>query len=162
MALASHKGPAYLRLGRAKYPPITHISPFKIGRIETLRLGMDVVLIATGSMVHEALKAGALLEQQKISAAVLNCATIKPFDATAFLNAVKQCGCVVSCEDHNIIGGLGSAAAEALAGEFPAPLVRVGVKDTFGESGTPQELYEKYGLSAKHIASAAKKAIRMK
>ncbi len=162
IALSDHNGPAYLRLGRAKYPPITHIAPFKIGVIETLRLGMDVVLIATGAMVHEALAATKMLEEQKISAYVLNCATIKPFDSATLLKAVKKAGCVVSCEDHNVIGGLGSAVAEILSEEYPSPLVRVGVHDSFGESGTPAQLYDKYGLSAKHIVSAAKKAIKMK
>lgn len=163
LALAEHQGPAYMRLTRNKVP-ITHADDFvfHIGKGEVMRQGSDVAIAACGPMVHESLLAHDLLKAEGVHARVLNLSTIKPLDKALVLQAARECGALVTAEDHNIIGGLGGAVAEVLGDEHPTPLVRVGVRDTFGESGTPKELYEKYGLTAKHIAQAAKQAVARK
>ena len=160
---AQHKGPVYLRLGRMAVPDVVGEGyKFELGKAVQLAEGKDVTLVATGVMVAAALEAAKTLTAEGISARVLNIHTIKPIDRVAIEKAAVETGALVTCEEHSIIGGLGSAVAEVLAETKPAPLERVGVQDTFGESGTPAELLKKYGLTAEDIVAAAKKAISRK
>lgn len=162
-ALAEYEGPAYMRMGRADFPVITEEgAPFKIGKAKVMREGSDVTLIGCGQMTALCLKAADMLEAEGISAEVLNISTIKPLDSAAIVASVSKTGCCVTAEEHSIIGGLGSAVAEALADARPAPLERVGTMDIFGESGKPAELMAKYGLTAEHIADSARKSISRK
>lgn len=158
-----HEGPVYVRLGRLAIPQVFNENyRFKIGKGQVLTDGNDVSIIATGLMVDEALKAKEILAKQGISARVVNMATIKPIDKALVIESAKKTGCIVTAEEHSIIGGLGSAVAEVLSEECPTPMVRVGVNDTFGESGPAWELLKKYGLSAENIAKAAASAIAKK
>ncbi len=125
-----------------------------------MRKGSDVTIIATGALVNEALKAVDELEKQGIKPRVINMHTIKPIDKNLIIKAAKETKAIVTAEDHNIIGGLGSAVSEVLAENIPTPLERIGMKDKFGESGTPDELYKKYGLTKENIVKAAKTLIR--
>lgn len=160
---AEHKGPVYLRLGRMSVPDVVcEDYKFELGKAVQLAEGKDVTLVATGVMVSAALEAAKLLAAENISARVLNIHTIKPIDRTALQKAAQETGALVTCEEHSIIGGLGSAVAEVLCETTPVPLERIGVQDTFGESGTPAELLKKYGLTADDIVAAAKKAISRK
>lgn len=162
-ALAEYDGPAYMRMGRADFPVITDEGdPFVIGKARVMREGTDVTLIGCGQMTALCLKAADMLEADGISAEVLNISTIKPLDSAAVVASVSKTGCCVTAEEHSIIGGLGSAVAEALADSHPAPLERVGTMDTFGESGKPAELMAKYGLTAEHIADSARKSVSRK
>lgn len=162
-ALAEYDGPAYMRMGRADFPVITEEgAPFVIGKARVMREGTDVTLIGCGQMTALCLKAADMLEADGISAEVLNISTIKPLDSAAVVASVSKTGCCVTAEEHSIIGGLGSAVAEALADSCPAPLERVGTMDTFGESGKPAELMAKYGLTAEHIADSARKSVSRK
>lgn len=162
-ALAEYDGPAYMRMGRADFPVITEEgAPFVIGKARVMREGTDVTLIGCGQMTALCLKAADMLESDGISAEVLNISTIKPLDSAAVVASVSKTGCCVTAEEHSIIGGLGSAVAEALADSCPAPLERVGTMDTFGESGRPAELMAKYGLTAEHIADSARKSVSRK
>lgn len=163
-AAIENYGPFYLRLGRLAVEEINDESTYKfeLGKGVTLKEGNDVTLIATGLMVGEALKAYDLLKEEGIEARVINIHTIKPIDEEIITKAAKETGALVSCEEHTIMGGLGSAVAEVVCENYPAPLVRVGTKDVFGKSGTPKELMEQYNLTAKDIAEAAKKAISLK
>jgi transketolase len=162
-AAVQFEGPMYIRLGRMDVDEITGPDDsFQIGKAGLLRDGKDVTLIACGLMTHEALRAAELLEAEGVRARVINMASVKPLDQEAVLSAAKETGAIVTAEEHSVIGGLGSAVAEVLAEHPSAPLVRVGVQDSFGESGKPAELLEKYGLTAKDIATAAKKAIKRK
>ena len=162
-ALAEYDGPAYMRMGRANFPVITEEgAPFVIGKARVMREGTDVTLIGCGQMTALCLKAADMLEADGISAEVLNISTIKPLDSAAVVASVSKTGCCVTAEEHSIIGGLGSAVAEALADSCPAPLERVGIMDTFGESGKPAELMAKYGLTAEHIADSARKSVSRK
>lgn len=160
---ADYEGPVYIRMGRAK---VEDVMPegctFTPGKATLLRDGADVTLMACGVMVAPALEAAEILDSEGISARVVNMSSIKPIDATAIKEAVKMTGAIVSCEEHNIIGGLGAAIAEVLVQSTPAPMEMVGAKDTFGESGTPDALLEKYGLTAAHIVLAAKRVISRK
>ncbi|MFC1690553.1 transketolase family protein [Nanoarchaeota archaeon] len=163
MALADYEGPVYLRLGRMKTPILFDEDyKFEIGKGVQLKEGKDMTIIATGALVHRALEAAKILETENISARVINIHTIKPIDKEIIIKSAKETGAIVTAEDHNIIGGLGSAVAEVLAENHPAIIERIGVKDTFGESGSPDDLYEKYGLTEKHIAEAAKRIIKRK
>ncbi len=163
LAAAEWDGPVYLRLGRSKVAPVTDSEkPFKIGQADTLRPGKDVAIVACGLMVGEALKAAEMLAAQKISAQVINLHTIKPLDAKTLLAAAKKCGAVVTAEEHQLAGGLGSAVAELLAEKLPVPIEMVGVRDAYGQSGEAEELLAHYGLTAKEIAKAAKKALSRK
>ncbi len=163
MAIADYKGPCYMRLGRADFPIITKEGEkFEIGKAKVLREGKDVTLIGTGQMVSACLQAAEELEAKGISAEVINVSTIKPLDTECIRKSVSKTGCAVTAEEHSIIGGLGSAVAEFLSEECPAPLTRVGTKDTFGESGKAELLMEKYGLTAKDIAEAANVSISKK
>lgn len=162
-ALAEYDGPAYMRMGRADFPVITEEgAPFVIGKARVMREGTDVTLIGCGQMTALCLKAADMLEADGISAEVLNISTIKPLDSAAVVASVSKTGCCVTAEEHSIIGGLGSAVAEALADSCPAPLERAGTMDTFGESGKPAELMAKYGLTAEHIADSARKSVSRK
>lgn len=162
-ALAEYDGPAYMRMGRADFPVITDEGePFVIGKARIMRKGTDVTLIGCGQMTALCLKAADMLEADGISAEVLNISSIKPLDSAAVVASVSKTGCCVTAEEHSIIGGLGSAVAEALADSCPAPLERVGTMDTFGESGKPAELMAKYGLTAEHIADSARKSVSRK
>ena len=162
-AAAETYGPVYLRLGRQGVPVLYGADyRFAIGKASTLRRGADVAIVAAGAMVSEALAAAEELAAEGIQAEVLNAATIKPLDIDAVVAAAKKCGAVVTAEEHNILGGLGGAVAEVLAENRPVPMVRVGVRDTFGESGTPAELLEKYGLTEKEIARAAREVLERK
>ena len=162
-AAAEHKGPVYIRLGRSGVPVLFDSDyKFTIGRAAVLRQGEDVALLACGIMVAEALEAARQLAEKGIRAAVLNVSTIKPLDVEAVVKAARATGAVVTCEEHSVIGGLGSAVAEVLGEEYPVPLERVGIRDTFGQSGKPAELLEHYGLTAAHIARAAERAVARK
>lgn len=163
-AVAEHQGPVYVRLGRLNVPVIydeADIS-FEIGKGIEVRDGKDVTLVATGIMVSEALKARELLAQEGIDARVIDIHTIKPIDKDILVKAALETGAIVTAEEHNIVGGLGSAVAEVLGELQPVPIKRIGTKDTFGESGKPDELMKKYGLTAEAIAEAAKAVIGMK
>ena len=162
-AMAEHVGPMYLRIGREKIPVLFDANyKFELGKGVLLRDGKDVTIFATGPLVSIALDAAKLLEQEKISARVINIHTIKPIDKDLIIKAATETKAIVTAEDHNIIGGLGSAVSEVLTEYALAPLERVGVKDRFGESGKPAELYKKYGLTAEEIVKHAKKAIARK
>ncbi|SDL48008.1 transketolase family protein [Siphonobacter aquaeclarae] len=163
IASAAHEGPVYLRFGRPVIPVfIPEDMPFEIGKAITLNEGTDVSIFATGHLVWEALQACQILEDQGISAEIINIHTIKPLDVDAILASVKKTGCCVSAEEHQVNGGLGESIAHVLITQYLAPQEFVGVKDTFGESGTPDELMAKYGLKAENIVEAAKKAIARK
>ncbi len=163
LAIAEHEGPVYLRFGRPSWPIFTDPNQkFEIGKALHLIEGKDVSIFATGHMVWLAIEAEAILAEQGISAEVINIHTIKPLDEDAILWSVGKTGCAVSAEEHQMAGGLGESIAQALVRKAPAPLEIVAVNDSFGESGTPTELLEKYGLSAVAIAEAAKKAIARK
>lgn len=155
--IAEYQGPVYLRLGRLAVPVINDHENynFEIGKGITLKEGGDITIIATGLMVHEALKAAESLEEKGVEARVLNLHTIKPIDRDLIIKAAEETGSVITAEEHNIIGGLGSAVAEVLSENMPVPLKRIGVEDTFGESGKPAELLEKYGLTHDKIFKTA-------
>lgn len=163
-AAIDNYGPFYVRLGRLAVEEINDADTYKfeLGKGVTLKEGTDVTLIATGLMVGEALKAQKILAEENISARVINIHTIKPIDKDIIIKAAKETGALVSCEEHNVIGGLGSAVAEVLCGNFPAPLVRIGTQDVFGKSGVPKLLFEEYHLTAKDITEAAKKSMALK
>ncbi len=156
-AAAEYYGPIYLRLGRSGVPTINDGPDyqFEIGKGVTLREGKDITIIATGIMVSEALIAAERLKEKGIEARVINIHTIKPLDDELIVKAAKETGAVITAEEHNIIGGLGSAVAEVLSEKAPVPMKRIGVKDTFGESGKPKELMEKYGLTGDEIFKAS-------
>ena len=160
---AEYQGPVYIRLGRMS---VDNVSPegyvFAPAKAAILTEGNDVTLIANGVMVTAALEAAKTLAAEGIQARVINMASVKPLDAAAVVSAAKETGAIVTCEEHSIIGGLGSAVAEVLAEQAPAPLERVGVKDTFGESGKPKELLAKYGLTAADVAEAARRVVARK
>lgn len=163
IALAAHHGPAYLRFGRPVVPNFTPADePFVIGKAILLNEGTDVTIIATGHLVWEALVAAEALEAKGISAEVINIHTIKPLDEEAILKSVKKTGCVVTAEEHNIIGGLGESVSRTLVQHHLVPQEFVAVNDSFGESGTPEQLMEKYGLNSAAIVEKATKAISRK
>ena len=150
-------------VGRPKVPIFTpEDQKFEIGKAIMLNEGTDVTIIATGHLVWEAIKAGEALEEKGISAEIINIHTIKPLDEEAIIKSVQKTGCVVSAEEHNFLGGLGESVARTLAEHQPAPQEFVATKDTFGESGTPEQLMEKYGLNAEAIVAASEKVIKRK
>jgi transketolase len=160
IALTKHKGPAYLRLTRGKTPFITKENDkFEIGKGVTLRKGKNIAIIATGTLVHIALEAAEELKQQGIEATVINIHTIKPIDKDLIIKAAKETQAIITAEDHNIIGGLGSAVSEVLAENQPTKMIRIGINDHFGESGKPDELYEKFGLTKENIIKQVKKLL---
>ena len=162
-AAAARKGPVYIRLGREKTPVFTtDATPFEIGKINVLADGTDVAIAACGVPVFEALKAAKKLAGEGISAAVLDCHTLKPLDKKTLAEYARRCGCVVTAEEHQINGGLGGAVCEALSEECPVPIVRVGMPDQFGESGGGLELLRHFGMDAAAIERAVKKAMEIK
>jgi transketolase len=163
LAIADFDGPVYMRLGRADMPVIFDENvKFEIGKAKKLRSGSDVTLIGTGQMVPLCMEAAEMLEKDGISAEVINISTIKPLDIEAIYESVSKTGCVVTAEEHSVIGGLGSAVAEFLSENCPCPMTRVGTRDTFGESGDPDDLFKKYGLTADDIRAAAEISIKKK
>ncbi len=163
IAIADYIGPVYLRFGRPKVPNFTSEEQiFQIGKAINLKKGKDVTIIATGHLVWEAIEASKILSDKGIESEVINIHTIKPLDESAILSSVTKTGCIVTAEEHMINGGLGDSVAQLLSRSNPKPIEMVGVNDTFGESGTPRELMVKYGLTAEHIISAARKAISRK
>ena len=163
MAIAKYDGPCYLRFGRPKWPVfIPEDMPFEIGKALMLNEGKDVTIFATGHMVWKAIEAGHALAEKGIDAEVVNIHTIKPLDRDAILASAKKTGCVVSAEEHQMNGGLGDSIAQLLGKELPTPMEYVAVNDSFGESGTPDQLLEKYGLTTAAIVAAAERAIARK
>ncbi|MFM1763737.1 MAG: hypothetical protein RLZZ512_1527 [Bacteroidota bacterium] len=163
MAIAKYDGPVYLRFGRPKWPVfIPEDMPFEIGKALMLNEGKDVTIFATGHMVWKAIEAGHALAEKGIDAEVINIHTIKPLDHDAILASVKKTGCVVSAEEHQMNGGLGDSIAQLLSRELPTPMEFVAVNDSFGESGTPDQLLEKYGLTTAAIVAAAERAMLRK
>ena len=163
IAAARYKGPVYIRFTREKTPVMTtEETPFEIGKAEIFREGKDVTIIACGPLVYEALKASEELAKEGVEAEVINNHTIKPMDKEIILKSVKKTGCVVTIEEHQATGGMGSAVSEILSQNYPAPMEIIGVKDRFGESGEPAELLEKFGLTAKDIVEAVKRVLKRK
>ncbi|MBI4353201.1 MAG: transketolase family protein [Candidatus Omnitrophica bacterium] len=160
---AFYKGPVYVRTGRSK-APLVHDgqTSFEIGKGIRLRQGKDVTLIAAGLMVFEALEAAEMLKEKKIEAAVVDMHTLKPLDQKLLLEEARRTGAFVTAEEHLIWGGLGSAVSQCVSQDFPVPIEFVGLNDTYAESGSPEELFEKYGLTSKHIAQAAERAVSRK
>jgi transketolase len=161
-AIADYKGPVYLRFGRPVWPIFTADLPFEIGKAQVFSEGTDVSIFACGHMVWKAIEAGIALQEKGISVEVINIHTIKPLDTAAVLKSITKTKCAVTVEEHNIIGGLGDSIAQVAAKNLPIPIEYVGTNDTFGESGTPTQLLEKYGLTAPHIIAAAEKVIARK
>jgi transketolase len=161
-AIADYKGPVYLRFGRPVWPIFTEAEDFKIGKAQFFSEGTDVTIFACGHLVWNAIQAGIQLEEKGISVEVINIHTIKPLDEEAVINSIRKTKCVVTAEEHNIIGGLGDAIAQVAAKHFPVPIEYVGTKDTFGESGTPAQLLKKYGLDVPDIVAAAEKVMNRK
>lgn len=161
-AAYEYKGPVYIRFGRAAVPVIHDADrfEFEIGKAELLRSGCDVAIIATGLMVAEAISAAEALSAQGVEARVINVCTIKPLDEEMILSAARECGRIVTCEEHNVIGGLGEAVCSLLSEKHPVPVRRVGVNDEFGHSGPAAELLKEFGLSADHVAEAALSLVR--
>jgi transketolase len=163
IAIAEHVGPVYLRFGRPKVPNFTDENQkFEIGKAVTLEEGNDLTIIATGHLVWEAIEACKALKEININAEVINIHTIKPLDRDAIIKSIKKTKCVVTAEEHMLNGGLGESIAQLLSRELPTPLEMVGVNDTFGESGTPRQLMEKYGLTSSDIVKASKKVLTRK
>lgn len=161
LAIAKHVGPAYIRFAREKTPVITTSkTPFVLGQAEIFRKGKDATIIACGPILYEALSAAQVLAQQGIFCEVINNHTVKPLDEKTILTSVKKTGAVVTVEEHQIAGGMGGAVCELLAQKYPVPVAMIGMHDSFGESGTPRELAEKYGMTAKDIVRAVKKVVR--
>ncbi len=162
-AIADYKGPVYVRVGRPAIPVISRDNyQFEIGKAEILKEGSDVCIIACGVMVSEAMIALDLLEKEGISATLLNMATIKPIDKETILKYAKKCGAVVTAEEHNVLCGLGSAVSEFLGEEYPVPVVKLGMKDSFGKSGTWSGLMDYFGLRAPNLVTHVKKALELK
>ncbi len=163
IAIADYDGPVYLRFGRPKVANFTEIdAPFVIGKGDLMTEGSDVTIVATGHLVWESLQAAEKLDSVGISAEVINMATVKPLDESIVLKSIKKTGCVVTAEEHNRFGGLGESIAQTLVTNNPVPQEFVAVNDSFGESGTPAQLMDKYGLNADAIVSAAQKVIKRK
>ena len=163
VAIADHHGPVYLRFGR---PKVANFTPenqtFEIGKALKLTEGNDVTIVATGHMVWEALEAAKVLNDKGISAEVINIHTIKPLDAKAIIDSVKKTGCIVTAEEHNYLGGLGESVSRVLSQHLPTPQEFVATQDTFGESGTPAQLMEKYGLNSHAIVKAVETVTKRK
>src|SRR4030067_3300335 len=163
IASGEYTGPAYLRFHREKTPVITtQDTPFKSGKAEVFKEGEDVTIVACGPLVYQCLVAAKELEKEGIKAEVINNHTLKPIDKLALASSAKKTGAVVTVEEHQINGGLGGAVAEVLVENYPVPMERVGMPDTFGESGAPHQLLEKYGMSVKKIKESAKSVIKKK
>lgn len=162
-AITQMYGPVYMRCSRNKYPTLTTAeTEFTLGKAITMRRGADVTIIACGYLVSESLKAADTLAKEGIEARVINMHTIKPLDREAVIQAAKQTGAIVTAEEHQVFGGLGSAVAEVVCTTIPVPMEMVGIYDTFGESGTPMQLLEKYHLTGEYIAEATRKVVHRK
>ena len=163
LAIAAINGPAYIRFGREAVPVVTDEStPFELGKARTCREGSDVAIFANGAMLYESLEAAKILAAENISAEVIDLHTVKPLDVETVTAAAKKCRCVVTAEEHQIFGGMGSAVAECLTQNFPVPQEFIAINDSFGESGQPQELMDAYGLNQSAIVSAVKKVVARK
>lgn len=163
LAIAKENGPCFLRFGREAVPVVTEEdTPFEIGKARLVEKGNDVVIFANGPMVYEAMEASEELHKCNISAMVVDLHTIKPLDEEFILSAAKLTKCVVTAEEHQVAGGMGSAVCEYLSEAYPVPIKRVGVNDTFGESGKPDELMREYGLTKEEIIKAVKEVIQKK
>ena len=162
LAIADYTGPVYLRFGRPVWPIFTDKMDFKIGKAQLFSEGNDVSIFACGHLVWIALEAGKILQQKGISVEIINIHTIKPIDTAAVVKSISKTKCAVTAEEHNIIGGLGDSIAQVAAKNLPVPIEYVGTNDTFGESGTPTQLLQKYGLDAQHIVAAAEKVMARK
>ena len=163
VALAQRKGPAYIRFGRAEYPIITtEKTPFEIGKAFVYTEGKDATIVANGPLVHKALCAASALAEQGIVCEVINCPTVKPLDGETIERSVRKTNALVSAEEHQITGGLGSALSEYLSTHYPVPQEFIGVKDRFGESGTPDELFQRFEMDVVHIQEAVKRVIQRK
>ena len=164
-AAIKFNGPVYLRFGRFAVPNLTPEIPgykFEIGRGVVYKSGADVTIFATGYMVHVAVEAAEMLAEEGINAGVVNIHTVKPLDTELVISKAKESGAFVTAEEHNVIGGLGSAICDAVAEEYPVPVIKVGINDLYGKSGKVPELLELYGLTKENIVAAAKRAIAMK
>jgi transketolase len=161
-AIADYSGPVYLRFGRPVWPIFTKEEDFVIGKAHKIADGKDVSIFACGHLVWKAIEAGKILEEKGISVEVINIHTIKPLDIEAVIASITKTKCAVTCEEHNIIGGLGDSIAQVAAKHLPIPIEYVGTNDTFGESGKPSELLTKYGLDAPNIVAAAEKVLSRK
>lgn len=163
LAIAYSYGPAYLRVSRPDTACFTtKDTDFTIGKADVYKDGSDATIIACGHMVHEALKSAKMLAKEKINVRVINCHTIKPLDERTIIKAAKETGCIITAEDHNTIGGLGSAVSETLSEKYPVPVLKIGIQDKFGQSGTPEELMKKYEMTASHIAVKTVQALKMR
>jgi transketolase len=163
LAIAKHEGPVYLRFGRPKVPNFTNPDEeFQIGKALLLNEGSDVTILATGHLVWKAIEAGKILADKGVNAEIINIHTIKPLDEEAILQSVQKTGCVVTAEEHMMNGGLGEAVSQLLVRKLPKPLEMVAVNDTFGESGTPEELMTKYGIDTPDVVKAVEKVISRK
>jgi transketolase len=163
IAIADYEGPVYLRFGRPKWPNFTEEDQkFEIGKAQVLAEGSDITIFACGHLVWKAVEAAKILDANGISVELINIHTIKPIDEAAIVKSVQKTKCAVTVEEHNILGGLGDSIAHVTSQNFPVPLEYVGTKDTFGESGKPDELLKKYGLDTPDIVNAAKKVIGRK
>ena len=163
IAIAKHHGPVYLRFGRPKMPVFTPADQeFNIGEAVMLNEGTDVTIVATGHLVWEAIEAGHILAEMGINAEIINIHTIKPLDASAILKSVEKTGCIVTAEEHQMNGGLGDSIAQLLARKRPTPIEMVAVNDSFGESGKPSDLMEKYGLTRTDIVKSVEKILTRK
>lgn len=161
LAMAEHQGPAYLRFGRLPVPIFNDEATYKfeVGKGITLKDGGDVTIIATGLMVAEAMEAGKVLEEQGISARIINIHTIKPLDRDIIVKAAKETGKLITVEEHSVIGGLGSAVCDVVSEECPVKVVKIGVEDSFGHSGAAKELLKEFGLTAENIVNVTKKLL---
>jgi transketolase len=162
IALGDHQGPAYLRFGRPSWPIFTSDRPFVIGKADHMIEGTDVTIFACGHLVWNAVEAEAILAEKGVRVELINLHTIKPLDVEAILASVAKTRCVVTCEEHQMNGGLGDAVAQVLARFNPTPLEMVAVNDSFGESGKPTQLLEKYGLGPGNIVQAVERVIKRK
>lgn len=162
LAIADYQGPVYLRFGRPVWPIFTDGLPFELGKAQVFSEGTDISIFACGHMVWNAIEAGRILEEKGISVEVINIHTIKPLDEAAILKSLGKTKCAVTVEEHNILGGLGDSVAQVAARYLPVPIEYIGTNDTFGESGTPMQLLEKYGLSTEKIVEAAERVMARK
>ncbi len=162
MTIAEMDGPVYLRFGRPVWPIFTKESDFVIGKAHVISDGTDVSIFACGHLVWKAIEAGRILEEKGISVEIINIHTIKPLDSAAVLASISKTKCAVTCEEHNIIGGLGDSIAQLASKNLPIPIEFIGTNDTFGESGTPAQLLTKYGLDAPNIVEAVEKVLGRK
>ena len=163
LALYDHPGPCFIRFGREAVPVITdEDTPFVLGKNRLVCDGSDMVFLANGYLVHQAMRAAEQLSAEGISARVVNVHTVKPLDRENVIRHASETGAVVTCEEHQVIGGLGSAVCETLSESVCVPVERIGVQDSFGESGTPEELIDKYGLGVDSLCAAARRAVQRK